>query len=309
MSLGSCMMDPAAFVAEHWSRRPVLDRGAPQRFSQLLDEAEVEELVGGRGLRLPTFRMVREGTLIGTDEYTMTAPLGQGEVGDLIDPEGVVRLFGEGATLILRGLERYHPAIAAFCGALAADIGHPVRANAYVTPANARGHGIHYDLHDVFVLQCAGRKHWTVHERQIVDPLPGEGVDPRVRAEDLGAVVLADVLEPGDSLYIPRGWPHLASTAGEASTHLTLGVHVITWLDVLGAVLERARECPELRAAIPAAGDGQAFEEGLRAASKTLGSLLQQIPAAELEQLMRDRADAGQAPPAPRGWVPRSQPR
>ena len=119
LSLGSCMTDPAAFLAEHWSRRPLLDRGAAQRFSGLLDEAEVEELVGGRGLRLPAFRMVREGALIGTDEYTMAAPIGQGEVSDLIDPEGVVRLFEEGATLILRGLERYHPAIAAFCGALA----------------------------------------------------------------------------------------------------------------------------------------------------------------------------------------------
>ena len=308
MSLGSCMTDPASFLSEHWSRRPLLDRGAPQRFSELLDEAEVEELVGARGLRLPAFRMVREGTLIGTDEYTTTAPIGQGEVSDLIDPDAVVRLFQEGATLILRGLERYHPAIAEFCGALAGDIGHPVRANAYVTPANARGHGIHYDLHDVFVLQCAGRKHWKVHERQIADPLPGEGVDPRVRAEDLGPVVLDEVLEAGDSLYLPRGWPHLASTAGEASTHLTLGVHVITWLDVLGAALERAHGCPELRAAIPRAGDG-AFEEGFRAATETLVALLEQIPPAELEQLMRDRAAAGQAPPAPQGWVPRSPPR
>ena len=308
MSLGSCMTDPASFLAEHWSRRPLLDRGASQRFSELLDEAEVEQLVGARGLRLPAFRMVREGALIGTDEYTMTAPIGQGEVSDLIDPDAVARLFEEGATLILRGLERYHPAIAAFCGALASDVGHPVRANAYVTPANARGHGIHYDLHDVFVLQCAGRKHWRVHERQIVDPLPGKGVDPRVRAEELGPVVLDEVLEAGDSLYLPRGWPHLASTAGQASTHLTLGVHVITWLDVLGAVLERARGCPELRAAIPRAGDGAAFEAGFRAATETLGVLLERIPPAELEQLMRDRADAGQAPPAPQGWVPRSRP-
>ena len=161
----------------------------------------------------------------------------------------------------------------------------------------------------MFVLQCAGRKHWSVHERQIVDPLPGDGVDPRVREQDLGPVVLDEVLEPGDSLYIPRGWPHLASTAGEASTHLTLGVHVITWLDVLGAVLERARGCPELRAAIPAAGDAAAFEEGFRGASETLNALLERIPPAELEQLMRELADAGQAPPAPQGWVPRSLPR
>ncbi|MDX6681954.1 MAG: hypothetical protein QOG94_1993 [Solirubrobacteraceae bacterium] len=306
MSLGSCMTDPAAFLAEHWSQRPVLDRGAPQRFSELLDEAEVEEVVGMRGLRLPAFRMVRQGTLIGTDSYTMTAPLGQGEVHDLIDPERVARLFEDGATLILRGLERYHPAIAAFCRALGADLGHPVRANAYVTPANAQGHGIHYDLHDVFVLQCSGRKHWRVHERQVVDPVPGPDVDPYVRSEDLRGAVVDEVLAPGDSLYVPRGWPHLASTAGQASIHLTLGVHVLTWLDVLGAVLERARACPELRAAIPPEANGTAFAEGLRAAAGTLGALLEQTPPAELDKLMRDRGDAALGLPARQGWVPRA---
>lgn len=306
MSLRSCMTDPAAFLAEHWSQHPLLDRGAPQRFSELLDEAEVEEMVGSRGLRLPAFRMVRRGTLIGTDLYTTTAPLGQGEVSDLIDPDRVVRLFEEGATLILRGLERYHPTITAFCRALAGDLGHPVRANSYVTPANAQGHGIHYDLHDVFVLQCSGRKHWRVHDRQIVDPLPGDGVEPYVRSEDLGATVVDDVLEPGDTLYIPRGWPHYASTTGEASIHLTLGVHVLTWLDVLGAVLERARGCPELRAAVPPVADGVAFEEGFRAAAGTLGALLEQTPPADLQKLMRDRGEAGQGLPAAKGWVPRS---
>ena len=306
MSLGSCMTDPAIFRAEHWSQCPLLDRGAPQRYSELLDEAEVEEIVGLRGLRLPAFRMVRRGTLIGTDSYTMTAQLGQGEVSDLIDPERVARLFGEGATLILRGLERYHPAITAFCRALTADLGHPVRANTYVTPANAQAYRIHYDLHDVFVLQCSGHKHWRVHERQIVDPLPGDGVEPYVRSEDLGATVVDEVLGPGDSLYIPRGWPHVASTTGDASIHLTLGVHVLTWLDVLDAVLERARECPELRAAVPSVTDGVAFEEGFTVASGILGALLEQTPPAELEKLMRDRGEARQGPPARRGWVPRS---
>jgi hypothetical protein len=300
------MTDPAAFLAEQWSRCPVLDRGDPQRFSELLDEAEVEEVVAWRGLRLPAFRMVRQGTLIGTDSYTMSAPLGQGDVGDLIDPERVVRLFEDGATLILRGLERYHPAITAFCGALAADLGHPVRANTYVTPANAQGHGIHYDLHDVFVLQCSGRKHWSVHERQRVDPLPGDGMEPYVRSEDLGATVIDEVLGPGDSLYIPRGWPHLASTAGESSIHLTLGVHVVTWLDVLGAVLERARGCADLRATVPTVAEGAAFEDGFRAATRTLGALLELTPLAELEKLVRERGNAGRGTPAPEGWLPRS---
>jgi hypothetical protein len=62
LSLGSCLMDPATFLAEQWLRRPVHDRGGPRRFTELLDAAEVEEFVAWRGLRLPAFRMVRQGT-------------------------------------------------------------------------------------------------------------------------------------------------------------------------------------------------------------------------------------------------------
>jgi ribosomal protein L16 Arg81 hydroxylase len=300
------MTDPAGFLAAHWARGPVLDHGAPHRFCAVLDAAEVEELVASRGLRVPAFRMVSEGTLIGTDSYTMTARLGQGEVGDLLDPDRVAALFEQGATLILRGLEHYHPVIAAFCDALAADLGHPVRANAYVTPANAQGHGIHYDLHDVFVLQCSGRKHWRVYDRQAIDPVPGDGVDPRVRSEDLGATVVDEVLGPGDSLYLPRGWPHVASTTGEASIHLTLGVDVITWLDVLGAVLEHARGCPELRATVPLVADVPAFEDGFRAASGTLAALLEHAAPTEIEQLVRDRGQVARTAPARAKWVPRA---
>ena len=305
MSLDVCMTEPAVFLAKHWSKRPVLDRGAPQRFADLFAEADVEELVALRGLRLPAFRMVRQGTLIATDSYTMAAPLGQAEVSDLIDPDRVVQLFEEGATLILRGLERYHPTSAAFCRSLATDLGHPVRANAYVTPAHAQGHAIHYDLHDVFVLQCSGRKNWRVHERHVVDPLPGEDMDPFVRTEDLGATVVDEVLQPGDSLYIPRGWPHVARTTGESSVHLTLGVHALTWLDVLGAALKRSSGCAALRATIPHA-DETAFEHGYTVAIKAFGAILEQTPPAELEKLMRDEAKAGRTPAARDTWVSRS---
>jgi NAD(P)-dependent dehydrogenase (short-subunit alcohol dehydrogenase family) len=47
---------------------------------------------------------------------------------------------------------------------LAADLGHPTQVNAYITPPSSRGFSPHYDVHDVFVLQVAGEKHWRIHE-------------------------------------------------------------------------------------------------------------------------------------------------
>jgi hypothetical protein len=75
---------------------------------------------------------------------------------------------------------------------------------------------------------------------------------------------------------------------------------------VIDVVAERARGCAELRAAIPTAADGAAFEQGLRAASEALAALLEQTPPADLEKLLQDRVEAGQGPPARKEWVPRS---
>ncbi len=58
-------------------------------------------------------------------------------------------------------------------------------------------------------------------------------------------------LSPGDCLYLPRGVPHQAVGIGGASLHLTLGVRSPTWLDVIGRVMDRVAEVPELRRPLP----------------------------------------------------------
>ncbi|KPC69204.1 hypothetical protein ADL27_54620, partial [Streptomyces sp. NRRL F-6602] len=69
----------------------------------------------------------------------------------------------DGATLVLQALHRTWQPVAEFCAGLGTELGHPVQANAYVTPPQNRGFDDHYDVHDVFVLQIEGTKRWLVH--------------------------------------------------------------------------------------------------------------------------------------------------
>ena len=64
---------------------------------------------------------------------------------------------------MLQGLHRTWPAIQAFTRRLVEELGHPAQVNAYITPESSRGFDPHYDVHDVFVLQVDGEKHWRVH--------------------------------------------------------------------------------------------------------------------------------------------------
>ena len=139
-------------------------------FRDLLDLDGVDELLSRRGLRTPFIRMAKAGQVL--DSSAFTAPGGVGaEIGDQVRDDKVAALFGDGATVVLQALHRTWPPVIEFCTRLAAELGHPVQANAYVTPPASRGFSAHYDVHDVFVLQLAGRKHWTIHAPVLIDPL------------------------------------------------------------------------------------------------------------------------------------------
>lgn len=132
--------------------------------------------------------------------------------------------------MVLQGLHRTWPALIDFSQQLAADLGHPVQVNAYVTPGQSRGFSDHYDVHDVFVLQVQGEKHWTIRPPVHPAPLRGEPWTDRRAAVERAATaeaMLDVVLRPGDCLYLPRGYLHAATALGGVSTHLTIGVH--TW--------------------------------------------------------------------------------
>jgi hypothetical protein len=59
------------------------------------------------------------------------------------------------------------------------------------------------------------------------------------------------VLEPGDSLYLPRGYLHSAVAVGETSVHLTVGIHPLHRHLVARHLLTAAQDDAELRSSLP----------------------------------------------------------
>ncbi len=143
-------------------------------------------------------------------------------------------LFEDGATIVLQGLHRWSQPVTRFCRGLEIELGHPCQVNAYVTPAGAQGLDLHTDAHDVFVLQAFGRKRWELHEA------PGEAPRDPLDVE----------VAPGDTIYLPAGTPHAARAQDELSGHLTVGIHVTRWRDVLAGIAGRAAD--ELDGPVPA---------------------------------------------------------
>lgn len=249
------------FAREVWARTALLTRRADD-FSDLFSADAVDELISRRGLRTPFLRVAKDGATL--PESSFTSPGGVGAtIADQLDDTALWRAFADGATLVLQALQRTWGPVADFGARLSTELGHPVQANAYVTPPQNRGFDDHYDVHDVFVLQIDGTKRWLVHEPVHPDPLRDQPWTDRrsaVAEAAKGKAYIDTVLEPGDVLYLPRGWLHAAQAQGEVSIHLTLGIHSWTRYELAEqlaqAALATLRDDPRMRSSLPLGVDG-----------------------------------------------------
>jgi ribosomal protein L16 Arg81 hydroxylase len=254
--LSRCIgIDTDVFAAEYWGHKPLLSRSGalPRDFRDLLSPETVDELIVERGVRAPFIRLAKEGHLLAKDSYLGPAGFGA-EIADQVDSAKLLTQLGSGATVVLQGLHRLWPPLIEFVREAVDDIGHPVQANAYITPPGNRGFDFHYDVHDVFVLQVSGSKRWIVHEPVHRHPLPSQPwTDHRDQiAERVAGDPVIDVeLSEGDALYLPRGWVHAAQTLDTTSIHLTIGVDATTPMDIARAVLDQLGADEEFRAPLP----------------------------------------------------------
>ncbi len=249
-ALARCAGDVERFLATEWTRRPHRHPGASAGgFADLLSLQDVDALLSATFPRVPAFRLVRDGKPLDRSLYTRKAGLGSETLADAADPGRIFAEFQNGATIVLQGLQRYWPPLTAFCRDLELSLTHPVQANAYITPPESRGLGIHYDTHDVFVLQTAGSKSWDVHQCAIPFPLSTQHGRP---FGELAPAILSLQLRAGDALYLPRGFLHRAVSTDEISIHITIGILSYTWLDVIQEIVGAAREQATFREAVPA---------------------------------------------------------
>ncbi|GAA4608948.1 hypothetical protein BJY16_007091 [Actinoplanes octamycinicus] len=295
------------FAATYWGRAPLLSRaadlGGPAGFTGLLSSAAVDELLSRRGLRTPFLRVAKQGKVLPHQRYTGGGGAGA-EIADQVHDEQVMRLFADGATLVLQGLHRLWPPIVGLADRLGAELCRPLQVNAYLTPPDSQGFATHYDTHDVFVLQAEGEKRWCVHPPVLPDPLeeqPWGGRADEVAATAEGEPALDVVLRPGDALYLPRGWLHSARAQGSRSLHLTVGIRGLTRYALVEELLTAAAGDARLRASLPYGKDltdPETVAAELTATIDALRSWLTTADPAAIAGRLRERTWP-QARPAP----------
>jgi len=222
--------DAGTFLRVHWEKRPLLVTGRDaDRYEGLLSLADVDRILSTPALHSSTIRLVREGHGIKFDKLWSG-----GAIGDHTAVEELLAEYRLGATISLTGLDRTSKPLRELCASLERRFSAVFQANAYLTPASSQGFDTHCDTHDVFVLQIQGTKRWKVFDAPVELPVEFR----KMRNAGELPVLLEVELQPGDLLYLPRGYPHHAVSAEATSLHVTLGAHTQTWATLIRAAVE-----------------------------------------------------------------------
>jgi ribosomal protein L16 Arg81 hydroxylase len=252
------------FFENYWEQRTlVIKRNQSHYLASLLSFDEVDRVITTLDRRYPDITLKNAARPISADEYSGS--------GGVLDVSKLYQLFEQGSTITLAYLDTVIPSLTLFCRALEKEFSSPFQTNVYLTPAGAQGAQPHYDTHDVFVLQVAGSKTWTIFGTPVELPLSGQNFDPLIHK--LGAPTLEFELDPGDVAYIPRGIAHEARSSSSVSLHITAGILRYTWADLMLELISAASlSDPVFRKSLPPGFARPEFDKA--SARETLLNLL-----------------------------------
>ena len=232
------------FLRDYYEKKPLLSPDNKCRnFGDLISLEKLDHLLATSELPPASIDMARSKPPISRANFTFKS--------GNIDRGAVVRHYQSGATIIFPQINLAINELANFCRNLEFELSCKVQTNVYLTPRNSQGFKTHYDDHDVFIMQIHGKKNWNLYQQAVEKPFRGEPFDSS--EHEAGRLNLNFTMEPGDCLYIPRGYMHDATNVGsEPSLHITVGLLVKKWADLMLEVLsEVALNNSEFRESLP----------------------------------------------------------
>lgn len=195
-------LDIAHFLEHYWQKRPLLIKGG---FKNFVDPISPEELAGLAMEEEVESRLVTH--------YNGKWDAAHGPF------ESYDHLGDENWTILVQACNHWVPTVN--------ELAKPFRfipawrfddvMVSYSTPH--AGVGPHIDNYDVFITQGQGKRHWRVGEAQPLNQFAAHAA--LLHCEPFEAIIDV-IMEPGDILYIPPGFPH-EGYAIEPSLNFSVG--------------------------------------------------------------------------------------
>jgi ribosomal protein L16 Arg81 hydroxylase len=238
------------FSAEYLHRLPFAMADTARELTSLANW----EVLGGLLERRADVMAVRQGTRRSSD-----GPRNLAEARQLCD---------EGFTILVRHAEQHDAHLQQLAESFQHEFHAAVDVHLYVTPAGTHGFSWHYDAEDVFIIQTAGVKEYSLR-KNTVNPWPlVETIPQNMRYERELMPLMRVELRAGDWLYIPCGYWHKgdALAGDEAAISLAIGILPAAAIDLLEFLRPRLLASLLWRQRLPTTGDASPLTAEERAA-------------------------------------------
>ncbi len=227
-------MSIQAFNAEVREKRAARFESAlqPEMLGDVFDFARLESLLASEAIPLAYVDVFDGGQLTRLVDMQRKS----GKTGLAV----VAARFSGGSTIRVRDIDKFNVRLGALVTEIQRYFAAHSQINLYLTPPGKTGFAPHFDITDVFILQCLGAKQWRLFEdysNRIDLPLMDTNWDPdRFKPSFVPDPI---TLSAGDVLYLPRGVMHEAFCTKRESMHLTISLMSLTVSDLIVRELQR----------------------------------------------------------------------
>jgi hypothetical protein len=243
---------------------------------EMLTWSDLNSLLAYHQTRFRQVRLVKEGDEIDKSRFvrwrtTESGPFQCVDIDDLLDS------MRHGATLVINYLEEMCAPIRGLVCMVEKALSVRVHANLYAAFHSTPGLNTHWDTHAVFVLALVGRKRWRIFRPTVAFPsrLAKENESPK------GDPIWEGILNPGEILYIPRGWWHDATPIGDAVMHVTLGMGSNTGIEFANWFINKLPNLEIMRRDLPRFATVADQEQHMQLMRQSLDAALQNVSIAE----------------------------
>jgi len=228
--------DPEGFLSRDWGTNLRIFHDVD--IGIRLDWDSAIAFIEDGNLSYPDLKVLDEHGEVHPREYV---PTGVDVFSSRVSAAHVKRLLFKGKTVRLSRIQRFREDARVFLRALTDEIPGEIGINAYMSYGETVGLKAHYDPQHTFAVHLEGEKEWHFGGVVCENPTP----NMRPLAADAVAETRVCVARSGDALYFPPGMWHYTRTRSR-SLHVTVGMHLPTWGQLLHAMVDKAADADPL---------------------------------------------------------------
>ena len=271
----------ADFSIARRNQKPFLATGNKDRFLDYFSISGLEGLLNQTGIWTPDrLEVYLDTKKVPPQNFFSQLKLYNG-LRFRLEPEKLQRILRSGASIVLNDIDTLSQGLKTLKGVLTDFSSGKVESNLYYSQPGHQAFPIHFDVHEVFAYQIAGRKRWRVYQqahRFPIKHLSFLSSDTAAHEKAKGAVAMDFVLRQGDIIYLPAGYYHQAICTDSVSVHLSFSVIEMIGLDIVSELFDRGVLDEFFRTPVNRLGDDdQSPDERMDSYLKMLASNIEHL--------------------------------